>query len=311
MTLLITLTVADIDTGPFNLYSNVDLYTDPFAELIEKSVLLAGYTSTVVPDGTTSIEVRSVNELCNNFIILTVDATTSTTTSTTSTTTSTTTLNTSCSTCSIPNLNYGGDIWTGCNLAISTYRDGTPIPEVTDQNEWNNLTTGAWCYFDNDPANCATYGRLYNFWAVEGIYDEASRLDPLLRKKLAPDGYHVPNDGEWTALLDMYGGDLGAGRYLKSTGTIQAGTGLWNTPNTNADNTSGFTGLPGGYRGGGIGAGGIGFGILGNLATFWTSERDSPNGYPYFVSLVYDSQSVDRGIQDPKVGRSIRLVQDY
>jgi hypothetical protein len=80
MTLLITLTVADIDTGPFNLYSNVDLYTDPFAELIEKSDLLDGYTSTVVPDGTTSIEVRSVNELCNNFIILTVGATTTTTT---------------------------------------------------------------------------------------------------------------------------------------------------------------------------------------------------------------------------------------
>ena len=109
MTLLITLTVADIDTGPFNLYSNVDLYEYPFAELIEKSVLLAGYTSTVVPDGTTSIEVRSVNELCNNFILLTVNATTSTTTST-STSTSTTTTTTTVLTYAVGDEALGGFI---------------------------------------------------------------------------------------------------------------------------------------------------------------------------------------------------------
>lgn len=95
MTLLITLTVADIDTGPFNLYSNIDDYVNPFAELIEKSDLLAGYTSTVVPDGTTNIKVQSINELCSNFILLTVNTTTSTTTSTSSTTSTTSTTTTS------------------------------------------------------------------------------------------------------------------------------------------------------------------------------------------------------------------------
>lgn len=59
------------------------------------------------------------------------------------------------------------------NLKVTKYTDGTPIPQVTDPTLWANLTTGAWCYYNNDPAQGAIYGKLYNWYAVAGIYDAA------------------------------------------------------------------------------------------------------------------------------------------
>ena len=85
LTVLITLTSAGSDTGPFNLYSDVDGYTTPFATAVAKATLLAGYTSSVVPDGTTIIRVKSVSFLCTNYIDLPVAGATTTTTTTTST----------------------------------------------------------------------------------------------------------------------------------------------------------------------------------------------------------------------------------
>jgi uncharacterized protein (TIGR02145 family) len=133
--------------------------------------------------------------------------------------------------------------WTKSNLNASKYSDGTTIPEVTDPAEWNTLTTGAWCYYNNDAANGETYGKLYNFYAVAGIYDEASRLNPSLRKKLAPPGWHVPTDADWTTLENCLGGSMGAGGKMKEIGTAH-----WDSPNMGATNVSGFTGLPGGQR---------------------------------------------------------------
>jgi hypothetical protein len=83
-------------------------------------------------------------------------------------------------------------IWDQKNLDVTTYSDGTLIPQVTDQNQWGSLTTGAWCYYNNDSANGSTYGKLYNWYAVAGIYDANSLVNPLLRKKLAPNGWHIP-----------------------------------------------------------------------------------------------------------------------
>ena len=88
---------------------------------------------------------------------------------------------------------YGDQEWTIENACNITYRDGTPIPEVTDTTEWGNLTTGAWGYYDNDPAK----PRLYNWFAVMGIHD----ADPNTpNKEFAPEGWHVPSDDEWTTL---------------------------------------------------------------------------------------------------------------
>ena len=88
---------------------------------------------------------------------------------------------------------YGNQYWTLENAEMVTYRDGTPIPEITDLTEWVNLTTGAWCYYDNDPAK----GKLYNWYAAAGIHDN----DPNTpNKELAPEGWHVPSEAEWTNL---------------------------------------------------------------------------------------------------------------
>jgi uncharacterized protein (TIGR02145 family) len=133
--------------------------------------------------------------------------------------------------------------WTKSNFNASKYSDGTTIPEVTDPADWNTLTTGAWCYYNNDAANGTTYGKLYNYYAVLGIYDEASRLNPSLRKKLAPPGWHVPTDADWTTLTNCLGGSMAAGGKMKEIGTVH-----WDNPNMGATNFSGFTALPGGQR---------------------------------------------------------------
>ena len=154
-----------------------------------------------------------------------------------------------------------GLTFTKQNLNVSKYTDGTSIPEVTDPTQWENLTTGAWCYYSNTTANGTTYGKLYNWYAVVGIYDAASATNQALRKKLAPTGWHVPTDNEWRQLRDCLGGESVAGGKMKSTS-------LWQSPNTGATNESGFLGLPGGYRtNGGI------FDSVGNYGFWWSSSE--------------------------------------
>jgi uncharacterized protein (TIGR02145 family) len=141
---------------------------------------------------------------------------------------------------SLHNVTIGTQVWQSTNLDVATYRDGTPIPQVTDPTAWANLTTGAWCYYNNDPANGAIYGKLYNWYAVAGIHDN----DPNTPNKiLAPEGWHIPTDAEWTTLTTFLGGESVAGGKMKATGTS-----LWQSPNTGATNSSGFTGLPGSCR---------------------------------------------------------------
>jgi uncharacterized protein (TIGR02145 family) len=88
----------------------------------------------------------------------------------------------------------GNQYWSTINTNIESYRDGTPIPQVTDASEWGNLTTGAWCYYDNDPSN----GKLYNWYAVAGIHDNDENTP---NKEFAPKGWQVPNDAEWNILI--------------------------------------------------------------------------------------------------------------
>ena len=93
-------------------------------------------------------------------------------------------------------LTYGDQVWTVENAEMVTYRDGTPIPQVPYNTDWQNLTTGAWSHYNNDP----TKPRLYNWYAVMGIHEAASLSNPSLRKQFAPEGWHVPSDAEWTTL---------------------------------------------------------------------------------------------------------------
>ena len=102
-------------------------------------------------------------------------------------------------------VSIGKQVWTTKNLDVTTYRNGDVIPQVQDANAWEKLTTGAWCYYENKTANGKKYGKLYNWNAVN---------DP---RGLAPKGYHIPTDAEWTILTDYLGGDTIAGTKMKST----------------------------------------------------------------------------------------------
>jgi uncharacterized protein (TIGR02145 family) len=127
-------------------------------------------------------------------------------------------------------VNIGTQTWSTKNLDVAHYRNGDPIPQVTDPTQWANLTTGAWCWFNNDSATYgATYGRLYNWYAVNDS------------RGLAPQGWYVPNVADWDSLFNFFGGVQVAGAQLKSI----IG---WLAPNNGASNSSGFTGLPGGFR---------------------------------------------------------------
>ena len=188
----------------------------------------------------------------------------------------------------------GTQTWTTKNLDVATYSDGTIIPQVTDPTEWANLTTGAWCYYNNDPTNGSTYGKLYNWYAVAGIHDN----DPNTpNKKLAPTGYHVPSDAEWTTLTDYLGGESVAGGKIKSIT-------LWDSPNIGASNSSGFTSIPGGVRY----PNGT-FQFQGYSSNFWTSTLNNTNAF--FRNNVSVNGSV-YGANDGTLNcaLSVRCVKD-
>jgi uncharacterized protein (TIGR02145 family) len=132
----------------------------------------------------------------------------------------------------IPSVTICSQVWATKNLDVTTYSDGTVIPQVTDPTAWESLTTGAWCYYNNDPANGAVYGKLYNWYAVAGIYDAASLANESLRKILAPTGWHIPSDAEWTTLITFLGGPAAAGGKMKEAGICH-----WEYPNISKSNT--------------------------------------------------------------------------
>jgi uncharacterized protein (TIGR02145 family) len=168
----------------------------------------------------------------------------------------------------------------------------------------SSLTTGAWCYYNNDPTSNGVYGKLHNWYAAAGVYDATSAANPSLRKKLAPTGWHVPTDPEWTQLQEYLGGELVAGGKMKTTGTIQARTGVWQDPNTAATDESGFIGLPGGCR-----CEGGSFGTIGEHAVWWSSS-ESTTMNAWFRNLNYDDGDANRANGDKILGFSVRCLRD-
>jgi uncharacterized protein (TIGR02145 family) len=200
-----------------------------------------------------------------------------------------------------------GLTFTKQNLNVSKYTDGTPIPQVTDPTEWSNLTTGAWCYSNNSTAIGSTYGKLYNWYAVAGIFDAASSTNPGLRKKLAPTGWHIPTDVEWSSFINCLdpsadgGNNLPniAGGKMKSTGTL-----LWQSPNTGATNSSGFTGLPGVIR-----SLNATFSFIGEGGSWWSSsEYNITNAWGRY--LTWDVADAYRGNDGKRGGLSVRCIKD-
>lgn len=186
----------------------------------------------------------------------------------------------------------GTQVWMAENLKVTKYRNSNPIPNVTDGGVWSGLSTGAYCEYDNDINNVATYGRLYNWYAVDDS------------RNIAPDGWHVPTDAEWQTLVDYLGGDAVAGGKLREAGTTH-----WKSPNTGATNESGFSALPGGdrYRDGT-------FYNMGEDAFFWSSTeyllRPPMGYYALYRHLIYYHSHVNHFNGHKRGGSSVRCVKD-
>jgi uncharacterized protein (TIGR02145 family) len=179
----------------------------------------------------------------------------------------------------------GNQVWMAENLNVDHYRNGDPIPEVKDGNQWSKLNSGAWCYYDNDIANGKVYGKLYNWYAVKDS------------RGLCPTGWHVPSDAEWTTLENYLGGREVAGGKLKST------TG-WNAPNTGATNSSGFKGLSGGFRGVN------GAYYLNGSSGNWWIIKESNSGNVWYRELDFTNSDVSSGNSNKLFGFSVRCVRD-
>lgn len=187
----------------------------------------------------------------------------------------------------------GSQTWLGQNLKTTRYNDGTPIPLQTDASIWGTLNTHAYCWYDNDINHKEPYGALYN-WYVGSAANNGG-------KNPCPTGWHVPADDEWTALTDYLGGTATAGGKLK-----EAGTAHWSSPNAGATNETGFTALPGGYRG----TGGI-FAEMGSQGLHWSSDEHATyTSSGYYRSMSYSSASVFRNYLGKTYGMSIRCIKD-
>ncbi|MDF1546840.1 MAG: fibrobacter succinogenes major paralogous domain-containing protein [Bacteroidales bacterium] len=163
----------------------------------------------------------------------------------------------------------GTQIWMAENLKTTKYHNGDAIPEVTGITEWGDLTTSAYCNYDNNAASATTYGRLYNWYAVNDS------------RNIAPSGWHIPTDADWETLKTYLGGSDLAGGKLK-----EAGTGHWQSPNLGATNESGFNALPGGVRG----LNGI-FGYIGIFSIWWSANQYS-DIYAYYWHVHYDDAAL-------------------
>jgi uncharacterized protein (TIGR02145 family) len=180
----------------------------------------------------------------------------------------------------------GTQVWMAENLKTTKYRNGDVIANVTVDASWKTLTTGAYCNYNNDSSNATTYGRLYNWYAVEDNRD------------IAPIGWHIPTNAEWTILTDFLGGEDFAGGKLKEAGTLH-----WITPNTGADNSSGFTAISGGCRENGAFIG------IGSTNYFWTSTGYNTSS-AWFRGLYNHLRVVSCGIYNKSNGFSVRCIKD-
>jgi uncharacterized protein (TIGR02145 family) len=184
-------------------------------------------------------------------------------------------------------VNVNTQSWMVENLKTITYNDGSPITLVEDTTDWAGRTTEAYCWYKNDEAtNKNTYGALYNFYAVN-------------TGKLCPAGWHVPSQNEWEMLITNLGGDSLAGGKLKESGTDH-----WVSPNTGADNSSGFTALPGGsrYSNGGF--------YLNGKYGWYMSKTESDANNSWHVYMQYNTQAIVGKAGSKKDGFSVRCIKD-
>ncbi len=201
----------------------------------------------------------------------------------------------------------GTQVWMAENLKTTKYNDGTPITNVKEDKEWGNLTTGAYCNYDNLNRNAEIYGRLYNWHAVN-------------TGKLTPEGWHVPSEEDWTILQNYlisngYNFDgsreedkIAKSLCAKTNWKLLKGEESESLPGApgvehGKNNSSGFSALPGGIRS----RGGL-FGSIGELSYWWSVNEGNANvayvRYMYFTLNSFEFFSTEK-----EHGLSIRLVR--
>ena len=192
-------------------------------------------------------------------------------------------------------IQIGTQVWMAENLKVSKYNNGVTIPNITDKNEWANTSSGAWCYFNNNPSYNLHYGKLYNLFAV------------INSNKLCPTGWHVPTDNEWSILINyldpfLNGGydDNAVGGKLKSTGTQ-----FWKSPNADATNSSGLSLLPGGARGN-LGD----FGVIGTTGALTAAGFFWASTFGAYRHVKSTDGIVGRLSYGNEVGFSVRCMKD-
>lgn len=201
-----------------------------------------------------------------------------------------------------PTVTICSQVWSAKNLDVTTYRNGDPLVQVRGLQGFNFLTEGAWCWYNDDSATyAAIYGRLYNSYAIH---------DP---RGLAPAGWHIPSDHEWNVLEKCL--DPAADTLTHSgLGTIAANKmrnpQFWQNPDPNANNSSGFSALPGGYTAGSP----LNYSTQAGLTGYWWSSTINTSFTGYTLTrYIRDTGAVGVFAKDQGsslIGISIRVVKD-
>ena len=205
-----------------------------------------------------------------------------------------------------------GQEWTTINLKTTKYSDGSPINNVLSDVSWANSNIGSWCYYENDILNDDIYGKLYNYHALIGDTipvekyirnDQNIILDTLYYDsfpcKICPAGWKIPYEEDWISLINYLGNANTAGGKMKDTSSL-----YWKTPNLNATNESGFSGLPGGLR-----TSNGNFEYITEMGRWWCFE-DAYQDYGHTRPLHYDQEStMNHYVFDKNGGLSIRLLK--
>ncbi|MCX6280045.1 MAG: hypothetical protein NT004_18430 [Bacteroidetes bacterium] len=184
----------------------------------------------------------------------------------------------------------GTQCWLRENLNIGTKINGSG-------NQTNNSIIEKYCYSDLE-SNCNIYGGLYQWNEMMQYVNTAGA------QGICPSGWHIPTDAQWTTVTTFLGGTSVAGGKMKTTGTIQAGTGLWNSPNTGATNESGFSSVPAGSRS----SNGT-FSDIGVIGSWWSSTFSFPDN-AWYRFMYYYLSSLHSATGWQGYGQPVRCLRD-
>jgi uncharacterized protein (TIGR02145 family) len=185
-------------------------------------------------------------------------------------------------------ITIGTQVWFLENLRVTHYQNGDPIPNITDNNSWKGLTTGAYSWYNNDINYKSTYGALYNYYTT---------IDP---RNMCPPGSHVPSDAEWLTLMNYLGGSGIAAGKLKEAGNTH-----WKEQTSETTNLSGFTALPGGYRSS-LGS----FYFIGSSGFYFSKSYFDQLNFNAGKGFSFFSIGVDSNDFEHTQGISVRCIKD-